>query len=135
MSRLASSSSSLVSRVAGSGLTREVKPLVSTSKREARQRVLNLYRSWYRQMPYIMMDYYVPVSVADCRKRLKEVFAANRHLTDIRAIDMLVIKGQMELRETIEVWKQKTHFMMYFRDTVKQKPSEGFLSKFLDGKS
>ena len=32
---------------------RQVKPLLSVSQGEARRRVLNLYRAWYRQIPFI----------------------------------------------------------------------------------
>ena len=54
MSGLAAAASKLTPRVAGTmHLQREVKPLLSTSKLEQRRRVLNLYRSWYRQIPYI----------------------------------------------------------------------------------
>jgi NADH dehydrogenase (ubiquinone) 1 alpha subcomplex subunit 6 len=102
------------------------------------------------------MDYDVPVDVEKCRSKLKDNFLANKYVADIRAIDMLVAKvlrvyshfskkyslsfgnfsfqGQMELRETIEVWKQKTHFMAFFRDSVPEKKTD-FLSKFLDSKN
>ncbi len=33
--------------------TRQVKPLLSLDKVEARRRVLNLYKAWYRQIPYV----------------------------------------------------------------------------------
>jgi len=32
---------------------RQVKPLLSLDKRDARSRVLNLYKAWYRQLPYV----------------------------------------------------------------------------------
>lgn len=32
---------------------KQVKPILSTDREEARRRVLNLYRAWYRQVPYI----------------------------------------------------------------------------------
>jgi len=51
----------------------------------------------------------------------------NRHLTDMRAIDVLVIKGQMELIETAEIWKQRNHIMSYFEE---KKKNTDFLSEF-----
>ena len=41
-------------------------------------------------------------------------------------------KGQMELQETVEVWKQKGHIMGYFDDPVQTKPKD-FLTNFLQG--
>jgi hypothetical protein len=32
---------------------KEVKAILSNSRNEARQRVLNLYKMWYRQVPYV----------------------------------------------------------------------------------
>jgi len=112
--------------------TRQVKPLLSLDKVEARRRVLNLYKAWYRQMPYVVHDYDIPKTVLDCRVKLREEFEKTRHVQDIRVIDMLVIKGQMELKETVEQWKQKGHIMTYFKETIEPKP-QGFLSKFLAG--
>lgn len=34
-------------------VVREVKPLLSLDREEARKRVLNLYKAWHRQLPYI----------------------------------------------------------------------------------
>lgn len=36
---------------------RQVKPLLSLDKTEARRRVLNLYKAWYRQLPYVCKFY------------------------------------------------------------------------------
>jgi len=42
------------------------------------------------------MDYDIPKSVEQCRARLREEFEKNRHVTDIRVIDMLVIKVRVQ---------------------------------------
>ncbi|CAG9865145.1 unnamed protein product [Phyllotreta striolata] len=112
---------------------KEVKPILSLNRDEARRRVLNLYKTWYRQLPYIVQTYDIPVSVDKCKKKLREEFTKYSESNDIRLVDMLVIKGQMELKEVVNVWKQKGHIMAYFKDTVEPKPKD-FLSKFLNGK-
>jgi NADH dehydrogenase (ubiquinone) 1 alpha subcomplex subunit 6 len=38
------------------------------------------------------MDYDIPKTVEQCRVKLREEFEKNRHVTDVRVIDMLVIK-------------------------------------------
>merc|ERR1719422_128819 len=112
--------------------TRLVKPLLSVDKQEAKRRVLNLYRAWYRQVPYGTCLYHVPVTIKMGRAKVRELFMKNQHVTDIRTIDMLVIKGQMELVETAQKWKQPSHLMNFFKDTVNPKPAD-FLSKFYEG--
>jgi len=79
-----------------------------------------------------MLDYDIPLQLPDLKAKLREEFLKNKHVEDIRVIDMLVIKGQMELKETAEQWKQKGHIMNYFKESIEPKP-QGFLSKFLAG--
>lgn len=38
------------------------------------------------------MDYDIPKSVEQCREKLREEFLKHKNVTDIRVIDMLVIK-------------------------------------------
>ncbi|XP_057320791.1 NADH dehydrogenase [ubiquinone] 1 alpha subcomplex subunit 6 [Microplitis mediator] len=111
---------------------RQVKPVLSLNKAEAHRRVLNLYRAWYRQIPYIVMDYHIPKTEEDLKAKIREKFYEHKDVRDIRVIDLLVIKGQMELKETAEKWKNKGTFMNYFSETVEKKPSD-FMSKFLSG--
>lgn len=111
----------------------QVKPILSLDKEEARKRVLSLYKAWVRQLPYIVKNYDMPRSVEQCRQKLREEFTKYDDVNDVRLIDMLIIKGQMELKETVNVWKQKGHMMSYFKDTWEPKPQD-FLSKFISGR-
>lgn len=142
-------------------VVRKVKPLLSLDRTEAKKRVINLYKAWYRQAPFIgsfnfyprsifkiialvfaslliflfnfsVLDYISPLTTKQIRQKIKDEFKKNAHVTDIRVIDMLVIKGQMELQETVKNWKQNCTIMYPFQDTANKKPSD-FLSKFLQG--
>lgn len=112
---------------------KQIKPILSIDRLEARRRVLQLYRAWYRQLPYIVYKYFIPKNVIECRAKLREEFTKHNHIDDIRVIDMLVIKGQMELKEIVEIWKQKCHIMAYWKDTIEPKPKD-FLGRYLAGK-
>lgn len=54
----------------------------------------------------------IPKSEENCREKLREMFLKQKDVTDVRVIDMLVIKGQMELKEVTKQWKQKGHVMV-----------------------
>ncbi|CAG2169869.1 unnamed protein product [Oppiella nova] len=114
------------------GIGRQVKPILSVDRDDARRRVKNLYKAWYRQIPYIKLDLELPVSERQLRDKVRQLFFDNKHVEDVRVIDMLVIKGQMELNETINRFKQHTHVMAYFKDTHNPRPKD-FMSKFLSG--
>uniref|UniRef100_Q1W2A1 NADH dehydrogenase [ubiquinone] 1 alpha subcomplex subunit 6 n=1 Tax=Graphocephala atropunctata TaxID=36148 RepID=Q1W2A1_9HEMI len=111
---------------------RQVKPLLSLDHAESQRRVRNLYRAWYRQIPLIVHDFHIPKSEESCRAKLREEFEKHRGVKDLRVIDMLVIKGQSELKEVVNKWKQEVHVMAFFKDTWEPKPKD-FLSKFVSG--
>ncbi|XP_051156975.1 NADH dehydrogenase [ubiquinone] 1 alpha subcomplex subunit 6 [Leptopilina boulardi] len=113
-------------------VTRQVKPILSINNEQARRRVIQLYKTWYRQIPHILMDYDIPKNQKECRQKLREEFMKHANVKDIRIIDMLVIKGQMELKETVGKFKNAGGLMFFFKDTVEPKPTD-FLSKFLSG--
>ena len=69
-----------------------LRPVLSTSNEEARKRVLNLYKLWHRQIPYVVNDYDIPMTVKQGHAKVRSEFVKNKHLTDMRAIDVLVIK-------------------------------------------
>jgi len=45
---------------------------------------------------------------------------------------MLHLQGQMELKETANIWKQKNHVMNYFKETEVKK-TDDFLTNFYEG--
>ena len=112
----------------------QVKPVLSLNREEAHRRVMNLYRAWYRQVPYILhQNPQLPVTEKQMYDKIRELFYQNRNVTDVRVIDMLVIKGQMELNETVLRFKQENHLMNWFKETHRPKPKD-FISRFLAGK-
>ncbi len=69
------------------------RPVLSKTPEEAKRRVLNLYRAWYRQLPFIVKEYgYTSVSatVPQLKEKLRQEFVKNKDVKDIRVIDMLV---------------------------------------------
>ncbi|XP_060811502.1 NADH dehydrogenase [ubiquinone] 1 alpha subcomplex subunit 6 [Bombus pascuorum] len=111
---------------------KEAKPILSVSPVDARRRVITLYKTWYRQIPFILSNYDLPVSKEDCVKKLREEFERHANVKDIRVIDILLIKGQMELQETCSQWKPAATLMNYWKSTHEPKPKD-FMSKFISG--
>lgn len=108
-----------------------VRSCLSSDKIENKRRALNLYKAWYRQIPIIFYDYHVELSPEDGRSKLREIFVKNSRITDPKAINMLIMKGEMELNETVNKQKEECHIWKYFRSSGRR--PENFLTKFLDG--
>ena len=105
---------------------------LSTNKTDVRRRALNLYKAWYRQIPIIFYDYHMPLRPEDGRSKLREIFVKNSRIEDPKTINALIMKGEMELNESVNKQKEECHLWKYFRSANK-KP-ENFLTKFLEGK-
>lgn len=111
---------------------KSARPLLSLSNAENRRRAINLYKAWYRHIPYALDYYDIPVSIPQARAKLKEEFLRHKNVTDTRVLDMLIIKGQMDLKEMVSRWKPKGHVMsQYFKETHAPKPN-AFLAKFYE---
>ncbi len=70
----------------------------------------------------------------DFRFTLKKEFLKNAHLTDIRAIDRLVQKAEVELVNCQRYLNNYDHIKNYlYKENIEPKPTD-FLSKFFAGK-
>ncbi|KAG6329952.1 hypothetical protein ID866_9135 [Astraeus odoratus] len=106
---------------------------ISSSPSEARTRVIDLYRAWVRAAPEIIELYTLPVTPAYIRLCIRQKFEANRHVTDPRAIEVLLLKGRQELQETLNCWKQPDHVMGLLLKP-NDRPQRSFLQKFYEGR-
>uniref|UniRef100_A0A7R9IME9 NADH dehydrogenase [ubiquinone] 1 alpha subcomplex subunit 6 n=1 Tax=Timema tahoe TaxID=61484 RepID=A0A7R9IME9_9NEOP len=100
----------MAAREATRTAVKNVRPILSIDSSEAKKRALNLYKAWYRQMPYVVMDYDIPKTVPQLRQKLREEFEKNKHITDIRVIDMLVIKWREDGKTTSTIPGQEYNF-------------------------
>ncbi|KAF8871393.1 NADH dehydrogenase 1 alpha subcomplex subunit 6 [Mucidula mucida] len=106
---------------------------ISKSPAEQRQRVIQLYREWYRSAPSIVGVYGLSVSPAYVRHAIRQQFEHNRHVTDTRAIDVLLLKSRQEYQECLNVWKLPDHVMDMLSRPY-QTPRKTFLQKFYQGR-
>eukprot|EP00116_Pleurobrachia_bachei_P008588 sb/3468850/ len=97
--------------------------------------VTALYRDFYRELDWTCRSHLLDVSIADARKKLRSEFLKHKDVTDVRVIDMMVVKGRLTLEEFHEFWAQSYNAYAYFDDTqtqrriVKEK-DDSFLDKF-----
>merc|ERR1712165_120919 len=114
-------------------ITRQVKPLLSLDNNEAKLRVISLYKAWWRQIPTMLSQMPMPVTQQECQNMLHQQFMKHKDVKDTRIIDMLVVKGQNDLKEVVEMWAMPTHVLSkYWKESHREKPKD-FLGKFLAG--
>eukprot|EP00128_Syssomonas_multiformis_P017857 Colp12_sorted_trinity150504_noHs@4701 len=117
-----------------SALVKHGKTILSSSSDDARRRVRSLYKAWIREVPHAVHHFELDISQKMARDKVKELFMKNAHVRDPRVIDMLLIKGKLELDETVNVWKQKTHLMRYWPELSYDDPrKKDWLTRFYEG--
>lgn len=104
----------------------------SLEKSDLRRRSLNLYKAWYRQIPIIFYDYHIPITPEEGRSKLREIFVKNSRVEDPKTINALIMKGEMELNESVNKQKEECHLWKYFRS--EERPPQDFLTRFLEGR-
>ena len=69
------------------------------------------------------------------RDKIREAFRSTQHIQDVRMLDALLYKSRMDLQETREMWKTRTHVMLIFGDGEKNTAPKDFLSRFYEGQN
>ncbi|KAF9228152.1 NdufA6 NADH-ubiquinone oxidoreductase 14.8 kDa subunit [Gyrodon lividus] len=105
----------------------------SSNPAQTRKRVIELYKGWIRAAPEMVSLYALPVTPTYVRHCIRQRFEANRHVTDPRAIEILIHKGHQDLQETLNCWKQTDHVMGILLN-VEERPQRTFLQKFFEGR-
>ncbi|TXT04245.1 hypothetical protein VHUM_04243 [Vanrija humicola] len=110
------------------------KVTIATTREEARVRVIDAYRAWYRSAPEICALYALNVSPSALRLKFRQDFEKNRHLEDLGLINVLLHKNQQEYQETMNCWKQEPHLLHWFKSYEDPAPPVSFLDKFYSGR-
>ena len=76
--------------------------------------------------------YALNVSVPYFRQRIRAKFEENRHVSDVRLINQLTLRGRQEWQETVNFWKQNDHIMGALLQPT-GRPPRTFLQKFYEG--
>ncbi|TFY77024.1 hypothetical protein EWM64_g6988 [Hericium alpestre] len=107
----------------------------SSGPEQARKKVLQLYRDWYRAGPEVVTLYALNVPPAVIRHAVRREFERNRYVSDLKVIDVLALKGRQEYQETMNCWKQEPHILgMLLEPPFRDRPQRTFLQKFYEGR-
>jgi NADH dehydrogenase (ubiquinone) 1 alpha subcomplex subunit 6 len=69
------------------------------------------------------------------RHLLRQRFEANRDVTDLRAINVLLLKSRQEFQETMNGWKLPDQVLGILLKPKETGPPKTFLEKFYTGES
>ncbi|XP_068648593.1 NADH dehydrogenase [ubiquinone] 1 alpha subcomplex subunit 6-like [Aristolochia californica] len=116
-------------------------PPNSATLEEAKGRVIDLFKKACRSLPTVLNVYHLDdvVTVSQLRSAISSKIRKNAHITNPKAIDLLVFNGMEELRNIIEHYKQRHHIvgeyvighegLVHDKD-VKDQGSSEFLKQF-----
>ncbi|GAA5980468.1 hypothetical protein JCM11641_003405 [Rhodosporidiobolus odoratus] len=90
----------------------------------------SLYRSWYRAAPEIVQLYALNIPTYAIRAKIREEFERNAQVSDIKAVDVLLLKGYQDLQETLNCWKMDSHIFRWFSKEELPPRPETFLEGF-----
>ncbi|GAA6036278.1 hypothetical protein JCM8097_006873 [Rhodosporidiobolus ruineniae] len=102
----------------------------SPSWEVAQARSRSLYRSWYRSAPEVTQLYALNIPASAIRAKVREQFERNRDVTDLGAVDVLLLKGYQDYQETLNCWKMDSHVFRWFSEEELPPRPETFLEAF-----
>lgn len=75
----------------------QVRPILSVDREEARKRALNLYKAWYRQIPYIGKSVRYVIKLSRRLPQINNILFANsyglRYSYEHRAVPIQIARG------------------------------------------
>ncbi|CAG5094631.1 Oidioi.mRNA.OKI2018_I69.XSR.g13727.t1.cds [Oikopleura dioica] len=105
------------------------------ARANSRLRVLTLYKAFYRAAPEILVLNKSSIPVNVYRQVIKNEFAKNSNISDTRAIELLLGKGQMDFQELVVGYSQESQMHRPFDELLQNDPkATDFVSKFLNSK-
>jgi NADH dehydrogenase (ubiquinone) 1 alpha subcomplex subunit 6 len=72
---------------------------------------VTLYRYITKQVPRVLTLYDISMEPSEARLAVQALFRQHADVKDPRVVDMLIKKANMELEETLMLWKQKSHLL------------------------
>ncbi|KZO97601.1 hypothetical protein CALVIDRAFT_562946 [Calocera viscosa TUFC12733] len=107
-----------------------------TSLASARADVLALYRDFYRAAPEICDTYALDIPPSLVRTRYRQEFERNKHVTDLKVLDVLILKGRQEYQEVMNTWKMRAQLLGFIMAPIERQGQhpKGFLDSFYTGK-
>lgn len=115
--------------------SKAIKPLLKQpgSLSEASKESMELFRIIAREVPRMQNLYDIPLPVGEIRRRLANAFRKNADIKDPRVVHLMVQKGYMELEETLQQFKQKSHLMNLLEaNSVVKEPEKDYIQRFFD---
>jgi hypothetical protein len=95
--------------VLGGGVAAAARGGASLLGRKAR--VVDLYRRTLRQVPRVIAVFDLDLQEKDLRRLVRGLFRKHDLVSDPRLVDQLIVRGEADLEESVEVWKQKAHLL------------------------
>ncbi len=83
--------------------------------------------------PEVVALYALNISPAYFRHQICAKFEANRHVSDLKTVDILLLRSEQEYQESLNCWKQNDHILGVLLSPVEGRPKRSFLEKFYEG--